>query len=383
MSAGPDEIIGLTQSIAYAEHLAAEAGLHGPDGNEGYLARLAGCRVTGTGLTTGHTMQEAFAVAATAAAAHADELTRQKNIQEQYDVNPEAGDKTYLTSAAGEPAERDPTSVNAPREADMTTTDPAPGARRGHYNPDQPRAGDGKWTADAATEVPDVLDEVDEKTCFGSDVVAGLGLVTTELRLMDYSSQGDQQEVPFVSVSPSRERGDTYAEPHLSPDEAEQAAEHLEELAAQAEAGYTPPKPTKYARSAQRVRQMLATDDVTPGDRVPIGYDDDTLPITYNDLLKLLTQADPQAAGGPRRSVRAQASRDSGGEDGLVVMDLAADRDGTRVTVLAMEGVTSDPDDSFWDKYRAAHTPGQARELAGKLRTFAHAARAHASGDRD
>jgi hypothetical protein len=32
---------------------------------------------------------------------------------------------------------------------------------------------------------------------------------------------------------------------------------------------------------------------------------------------------------------------------------------------------------------RATHTPGQARELAGKLRTFARAARVRASGDRD
>jgi hypothetical protein len=263
----------------------------------------------------------------------------------------------------------------------MTTADPASAAHHGRYDPDQPRAADGTWTA--GTELPDVLGEADEEICFGSDAVAGHGPVATELRLMDYRGQdADQSTVPFVSIGPSREHGDTYAEPNLSPDEAEQAAEDLEALADQAEAGYTPPKATKFARSAQRVRQILATnDEIKPGDRVPIGYDDDTLAITYKDLLELLTQVDPHAAGGPRRTVRAQASRDSGGEDGLVVMDLAAGRDGTRVTVLAMEGSNSDPDDAFWDKYRAAHTPGQARELAGKLRTFARAARAHDAGD--
>lgn len=266
----------------------------------------------------------------------------------------------------------------------MIIDEPEPATRRGHYDPDQPRASDGKWTAAEPAELPDVLDEADEDVCFASDVVAGQGPVTTELRLMDYTGQKgslpgrDQQ---FVAVGPSREPGDVYAEPCLSPDEAEQAATDLEELAEQAEAGYTPPKPSKYARSAQRVRQLLATDDdFRPGDRVSIGYDDDTLPITYKDLLQLLAQADPHAGGGPRRTVRALASRDSGGEDGLLIMDLTASRDGTEVTVLAMEGTTSDPDDAFWDKYRATHTPGQARELAGKLRSFARAARDRAAG---
>ena len=32
------EVVGLDQSIGYARHLAEQAGAHGPDGNEGYLA---------------------------------------------------------------------------------------------------------------------------------------------------------------------------------------------------------------------------------------------------------------------------------------------------------------------------------------------------------
>jgi hypothetical protein len=101
VSAAPAEVIGLTQSIAYAEHLAGEAGQHGPDGNEGYLARLAAAQVTGTGLMTGGDMQQAFAAAAAAAAAHAAELTKQLNVQEAYDATPDAGDKDYLTDNAG------------------------------------------------------------------------------------------------------------------------------------------------------------------------------------------------------------------------------------------------------------------------------------------
>jgi hypothetical protein len=34
------EVIGLDQSIAYAQHLAEQARAHSPAGNEGYLGRL-------------------------------------------------------------------------------------------------------------------------------------------------------------------------------------------------------------------------------------------------------------------------------------------------------------------------------------------------------
>jgi hypothetical protein len=118
-TAAAGEITGLDQSIAYAEHLAGEAGQHGADGGEAYLAHLAASRVTGAGLTTGHSMQDAFATAAVAAAAHATELTRQKNVQEQYDVNPDVGDKTYLTSADDAPAAAD-------AEQEVPMPDPSP-----------------------------------------------------------------------------------------------------------------------------------------------------------------------------------------------------------------------------------------------------------------
>lgn len=120
MSAGPAEVAGLDQSIAYAQHLAAEAGLHGPDGNEGYLARLAGSRVTGDGLTTGTAMQQAFAAAAAAAAGHAAELTKQSTVQEAYDQAPDAGDKTYLTGDTASSTEQ----KGAPVSADDTAETP-------------------------------------------------------------------------------------------------------------------------------------------------------------------------------------------------------------------------------------------------------------------
>jgi hypothetical protein len=93
------EVIGLDQSIAYAEGLATEAGEHGTDGGETYLAHLAERRVVGDGLTTAADMQQAFTTAAAAAAAHAAELTKQKSVQEAYDANPDAGDKDFQLGA--------------------------------------------------------------------------------------------------------------------------------------------------------------------------------------------------------------------------------------------------------------------------------------------
>ncbi len=91
------EVQGLDQSIAYARSLATYAGEHGQAGNEGYLAHLNGAKVAGEGLRTAAEMQEAFANAQTAAEAHAAELEKQKQVQEAYDANPDAGDKDFQT----------------------------------------------------------------------------------------------------------------------------------------------------------------------------------------------------------------------------------------------------------------------------------------------
>lgn len=89
------EVIGLSQSIAYAEALAATAGDHGPAGNEGYLGHLTDARVGGQALSTAGEMQEAFAMAAAAAERHAAELRKQLSVQEQFDLVPDAGDKDF------------------------------------------------------------------------------------------------------------------------------------------------------------------------------------------------------------------------------------------------------------------------------------------------
>ncbi|WP_033667050.1 hypothetical protein, partial [Salinispora mooreana] len=91
------EVIGLDQSIAYATSLATFAGEHATAGNEGYTAHLSGHKVGGDALRTAAEMQEAFTNAATAAAAHAAELEKQRGVQEAYDAAPDAGDKDYQT----------------------------------------------------------------------------------------------------------------------------------------------------------------------------------------------------------------------------------------------------------------------------------------------
>ena len=98
---GPGEVLGLDQSIAYAGYLAGEAGQHGTDDGETYLALLAERRVVGAGITTAADMQQAFTTAAAAAAAHAAELTKQKQVQQAYDACPDAGDKDFQTGNAG------------------------------------------------------------------------------------------------------------------------------------------------------------------------------------------------------------------------------------------------------------------------------------------
>ncbi len=92
------EVVGLDQSIAYTEQLRAVATNHGHAGNEGYIGQLERGRNSGAVLATAAEMQEAFDAAAAAADRHLTELQRQKTVQEQYDLHPDAGDKDYQTA---------------------------------------------------------------------------------------------------------------------------------------------------------------------------------------------------------------------------------------------------------------------------------------------
>ncbi|HKT04747.1 MAG TPA: hypothetical protein VJT31_34975 [Rugosimonospora sp.] len=237
---------------------------------------------------------------------------------------------------------------------------------------------------DDAGSVPDVLGLADNDICWGSDRVSGTGRVPTDLTLMDYSAHkgqdgwGDDGGRYVEVATPKPDDTSPTAWPNLSPDEAEQAAAGLEDLAERAERGERPPKPSKWIRAARQLRHLMNSGqgDVKPGDRIYL-YDDETLPITYKDLMGLLAQADPQAGDGTSPYRQATYARDNaaaGGEGGALWAELLPDgRIG--VTGIEGEGPSSVPDDEFWQPYTSHHTPDTARELASKLRHFAAAAR--------
>ncbi|WP_430787043.1 hypothetical protein [Actinoplanes sp. G11-F43] len=275
------------------------------------------------------------------------------------------------------------------QETSMSSEAAAPAAQRGHYNPDQPRAADGKWV-----KVGDALGYADGETCFATDrVAAGAGGADTDLALIEYPDDGTNQVGTFVSVATPKgqfnpatgresprddEDGScelTYCAPQLAPDEAEAAADRLDELAGMVESGYRPPEPTKHTRARQRLELLLAEKHASKRERIGVGQDEE-FPLTTGELLKLLVEADPTLSSPQtRHPVRARAAVAGGGEDGTVWLDIAPDSTGQmRVMVTAVEG-TESPDDEFWQPYASQHTPESARELALKLRAFARTAR--------
>jgi hypothetical protein len=250
----------------------------------------------------------------------------------------------------------------------------------GHYNPDQPRAADGKWI-----KVEDVLGYADDECCFATDRVTGIGHVPTDLALIQYPDEPGNQSGAFVSVATSphgfnpatgsEDNGQAYCAPQLDAAEAEVAAERLEELAGLVESGFRPPQPTRHTRARQRIELLLREDRAAGRDRITVGEDQD-FPLTTAELLKLLVEADPTlSATQTRHAIRAHAASAAGGEDGTVWLDIAPDSTGAMHVVVTAVGGTEDPDDDYYQDYAAQHSPGSARELAGKLRAFARAAR--------
>ncbi|QKW17604.1 hypothetical protein [Verrucosispora sp. NA02020] len=238
--------------------------------------------------------------------------------------------------------------------------------------------------------VGDVLGVADGDTCHGTDQVPSAAGPATTLALMDYGDGGDRWDGGrYVAVGTSphpwhpvtgaeHPTGDEYAQPgmyhppHLDPAEAETAARHLDELADLAEAGHRPPTPTKWGRAAQRLEHLIDRDCELAGVKVAIG--DDELPVNVRDLLALLRDKEPATGPSTRRHVTTAAIDYAGGDPGTLWMDLV-DHDGaTRIAVTGVEGDES-PDSDYWQPYIAQHTPVQARDLADRLRTFAHDAR--------
>lgn len=275
------------------------------------------------------------------------------------------------------------TEVKEPTVATPSVPPPAARAHAGGFDPRQPRAADGKWI-----KVGDALGYADDETCFGTDRVTGTGRVPTDLALIEYPPERGMQSGAFVSVATPKgsfnpvtgkeDGGHIYCAPQLDAGEAETAAARLEELASMVESGYRPPTPTRHTRARQRIELLLQEDRAGRRDRIGVG-DEEDFPLNVGELLKLLSEADPTlSAPQTRHAVRAHAAGAAGGEDGTVWLDIEPDATGQmHVVVIAVEG-TESPDDEYNRQYAAHHTPDSARELAGKLRAFALAARKRA-----
>jgi hypothetical protein len=346
---GPGEVGGLTQSIAYAEHLAAEAGLHTPDGNESYLARLIAARVTGAGLTTAHEMQAAFAAAAAAADRHAAELGKQTSVQEAYNANPDAGDKGFQTGDVGSD-----TGSPAPGSDDVRTAMNA--------SPDTTAADAG------AAPLPDAADLTGAEHWHGSDVVTpASGDGTVSLGRCQYP---DSAAYVVVATNPLGTRWDPDSsangiDPALNQEEAAKFADQLDELADLAESGTPTTPPTRLEKLAARVRDLIGTTGVT------IAGDEGEIEVSAADMRKILDAAVPEPAVATRRKVDAKACSQDGMDTGAVWAELDTSGPEPAVTVTSTEG---EPPEDYPEGYTPTRlSPAEARQLADKVRQFAQA----------
>ena len=378
---GPEQIrAAFTTAITTAgEHLAELAGIAGVLGEA--ADRYEALQMTAS--TLGHLRDGAAAVTAAAAALGTAEERLQAALGDFNDRDGQVADAVTetgnLMQADGYTTTFDPTGSQE-QEKPMTPEPTAPAAPRGTYNPDQPRAADGKWI-----KVGDELGYADGENVHATGQVVGAGPVPTNLALIDYPDDGVNQQGAFVEVATPKDGynpvtgaeggGSSYYPPQLGPDEAEAAAGRLEELAGMVESGYRPPKPTVHTRARQRIEMLMAEDRAASRDRIIVG-DQDDFPLTTGQLLKLLNEAAPPlSAPQTRHAIRAHAAGAAGGEDGTLWLDMEPDAaGGMHIVVTAVEG-TEDPDDDYNRQYTAQHTPETARELPGKLRAFAGAAR--------
>ncbi|MBO4161371.1 hypothetical protein [Micromonospora antibiotica] len=72
------------------------------------------------------------------------------------------------------------------------------------------------------------------------------------------------------------------------------------------------------------------------------------------------------------RYVATMAVGQAWGDTGTLWLDLVDHDDTTGVAVTGVES-DDDPDSDYWQPYTARHTRAQARELAARLRAYAHA----------
>jgi hypothetical protein len=154
-------------------------------------------------------------------------------------------------------------------------------------------------------------------------------------------------------------------DPPLSPQEASQLADTLDELVALAQSGAAAPAPTKQAKLAERIRGLLGDNG-----RVTMVGDAGEIEVSAADLRTLLDAAAPEPALPTRRKVTGKACGKEGFDTGTVWARLDTTGPHPVIAVTSTEG-TEQPED-YPDGYTTTRLSlAQAGQLAAKVRRFA------------
>ena len=230
-----------------------------------------------------------------------------------------------------------------------------------------PAAGDD--TGDEGT-LPDTagLTETSLEHWHGSEMVTGAdGTVCLGLY-----QQPDSGAYVVVATNPADTRwepdSDTSGvDPTLSPQEAVQLADTLDDLVALAQSAPRSPAPTRVEKLAARVQGLL-------GDNggVTIVGDEGEIEVSAADIRTLLDAVAPQPAVATRRKVAAKACGQQGMDTGTVWAELDTSGPEPVVAVTSTEG--NDQPEDYPQGYTTTRLSlNQAGQLAGKVRQFANA----------
>jgi hypothetical protein len=160
-----------------------------------------------------------------------------------------------------------------------------------------------------------------------------------------------------------------HVDPWLSPAEARQVADAIDEVVAMGDAGATPYRPTGVQRTAEKIADLL--DDAG----LSIVGGNGEAELSAAEVRRLLALVPTPEATTSRRVRGRWSGTEMGGDDGAVHVHLATDRgDGRYVDLCAVEGTNAPADRDV----TARMTLDGAAEFAGRLRQFARAAEAAA-----
>lgn len=217
--------------------------------------------------------------------------------------------------------------------------------------------------------------------------VEGVGNTPVGIHISSANNDEDPPEIGVETLNPESEHAHLYTDERGGPvgavldaKGARQTADHLRDLATIAESGQKidQPKPTKHSRAIEAITHMAQgeSEDFKLSDKIPLGYNDNELPITYKDLLELLA---PHVAAPTmdqkklRRVVKRPHSHDEGGYDsGDTHMHLDTTGAQPIIHVTGRERGQG-PWDPATDVDTAHLTPAAARALAEKLDQYANA----------